>query len=73
MSEIKLTDEDLLNYLENNDFSRTSEADQLEIIAEQQLLDSVDDQTGAPFLYQGTSHGGTISRRPLGDHKKILP
>jgi hypothetical protein len=49
MSEIKLTDEDLLNYLENNDFSVSSEVDQLETIAEQQLLDSVDDQTGAPF------------------------
>ena len=49
MSEIKFTDEDLLDYLENNDFSKKSDADQLLVLAEQQLLDSIDDQVGAPF------------------------
>ena len=49
MSEIKFTDEDLLDYLENNDFSKKSDADQFLVLAEQQLLDSIDDQVGAPF------------------------
>ena len=73
MSEIKLTDEDLLNYLENNDFSRTSEADQLEIIAEQQLLDSVDDQTGAPFAIRAQVMAAQSPEDRLETIRKFYP
>ena len=63
MSEINYTNEDLIGYLENLGPTENSDLETLNDFAEQQLLDSVDDQTGAPFA---------ISRRPSNDHKKIL-
>ena len=49
MSEINYTNEDLIGYLENLGPTENSDLEILNDFAEQQLLDSVDDQTGAPF------------------------